>query len=312
VNIIRYTTEMKTPWNEFVDTSKNATFLFKREYMDYHSDRFSDHSLLFKDDKNKLLAIMPANQRADELVSHGGLTYGGILSDLSMTTPRMVELFDTLYIYAKANGIKSIIYKTIPYIYSRIFAQEDQYALFRNNALLSRRDVLAVIERSNRLPYQQRRKRAIKKGKNAGLEVKKTSNYEAFWSILEENLLQNYKIKPVHRLSEITFLAERFPDNIQLYICSDREKILAGAVLYVSTEVAHIQYIAASEKGKSIGALDLLFTELIDYVYVDKHYFDFGISTEQNGKVLNIGLIDQKEGFGARAVMHDQYKMVVR
>jgi hypothetical protein len=312
MNIIRYTAEMKTRWNAFVDSSKNATFLFKRDYMDYHSDHFSDHCLLFVDDKNKLLALMPANQKEDALVSHGGLTYGGILSDASMTTPRMFELFDMLKLYAHSNGIKRIIYKTIPHIYSRIPAQEDQYALFRHGALLSRRDVLAVIEKSNHLPYQARRKRKISQARNAKLEIKKSVDYKAFWIILEENLLRRYKVKPVHSLSEITLLAGYFPEHIHLHICSAGKKILAGMVVYVTDDVAHVQYISTSEDGRNIGALDLLFAELIEHVYADKRYFDFGISTEQNGKMLNLGLIEQKEGFGARAVVHDQYEMAVR
>jgi lipid II:glycine glycyltransferase (peptidoglycan interpeptide bridge formation enzyme) len=38
---------------------------------------------------------------------------------------------------------------------------------------------------------------------------------------------------------------------------------------------------------------------------------DFGISTELDGRQLNAGLIDYKEGFGARAVNYDFYEMPV-
>jgi hypothetical protein len=68
-----------------------------------------------------------------------------------------------------------------------------------------------------------------------------------------------------------------------------------------------VQYICASEKGKEVGALDLLFAELLDDVYRSVPCFDFGISTEDDGRYLNTGLIEQKEGFGARAIMHDFY-----
>lgn len=43
----RYTPEDKSIWDKYVDKARNATFLFHRDYMDYHADRFRDHSLLF-------------------------------------------------------------------------------------------------------------------------------------------------------------------------------------------------------------------------------------------------------------------------
>ena len=45
--IIRYTPDKANEWNKFIAKSKNGTFLFDRNYMDYHSDRFHDYSLLF-------------------------------------------------------------------------------------------------------------------------------------------------------------------------------------------------------------------------------------------------------------------------
>ena len=33
-------------WDEFVRCSRNATFLFRRAFMDYHRDRFVDASLI--------------------------------------------------------------------------------------------------------------------------------------------------------------------------------------------------------------------------------------------------------------------------
>ncbi len=312
MNIIRYKPEMKSRWDAFIDTSKNGTFLIKRDYMDYHADRFTDHSLLFIDDKDKLLAVMPANEKEHRLFSHGGLTYGGLVSDASMTTPRMLEVFDTFHPYARSAGIKNLVYKTIPYIYSRVPAEEDRYALFRQGAVLFRRDVMAVIQQSHRQPYQERRLRKIKQARNAGLKVVKSQDFGVFWTILEENLRQRYNVKPVHSLAEIELLASRFPDHIHLFGCFEDKTMLAGVVVYATDRVAHVQYISASENGKELGALDLLFAELIETVYADHPYFDFGISTEEDGKVLNVGLVEQKEGFGARAVVHDHYEMVIQ
>jgi len=136
-------------------------------------------------------------------------------------------------------------------------------------------------------------------------------DYAAFWTVLEKNLIERFGVQPIHTPTEIALLARRFPSNIRLHVCSDGSEILAGVVVYVMPEVVHAQYISASAPGKDLGALDLLFAELLDKTYRDCRYFDFGISTEQEGRHLNIGLVEQKEGFGARAVTHDHYELSV-
>ena len=87
------------------------------------------------------------------------------------------------------------------------------------------------------------------------------------------------------------------------------KETLGGCVVYETEQVAHVQYIAASPLGKKQGALDLLFQQLICERYAHKRYFDFGISTEQGGQILNEGLLFQKEGFGARAILYDIYEL---
>lgn len=79
--IIKYTSEHYNLWNDFVADAKNATFLFHRDFMEYHSDRFEDYSLLIFDEKENLKALFPANRIENDLFSHQGLTYGGLILD---------------------------------------------------------------------------------------------------------------------------------------------------------------------------------------------------------------------------------------
>ncbi len=307
--VSHYTAEQKQEWDEFVLSSKNGTFLLQRGYMDYHADRFVDYSLMWRNEQGRLLAVMPANRDGERLLSHAGLTYGGIISDNSMTTPQMLAAFDALTGHCRQEGIRQILYKTIPVIYHHLPAEEDRYALFRHGAKLYRRDVLAVVDQQNRLEFQERRRRKIKQAQKENLVVSRSHNFSAFWQVLAANLRERFGVSPVHSREEIALLAGRFPEQIQLYTCQNVQEVLAGVVVYVTTRVAHAQYISASEAGKTSGALDLLFSELLDSVYKNHAYFDFGISTEQDGMHLNTGLIEQKEGFGARAVTHDFYMM---
>jgi len=310
VEVEQYSYLSKEDWDAFVLISKNGSFLFFRDYQDYHSDRFVDHSLIFRE-KGKIVALLPACREEDVLVSHGGLTYGGILSDEKMTTPMMSEVFDALILYANQSGFRQIIYKSCPSIYHTYPSDEDLYALFVNDAKLIRRDVSSILSPSDFPKMQGRRKRAIKKATKAGIECRESDEIEAFWDILCAVLKQNHGASPVHNLSEIRLLQSRFPRNIRLFGAYQEDSLVAGTVIFENNNVAHTQYIAASEVGRCVGALDFVFADLILREYSNKKWFSFGTSTENQGKELNLGLIEQKEGFGARACVHDFYQINV-
>jgi len=311
MDIVKYSKEKKDKWNEFLYNSKNGLFLFDRDYMEYHSDRFIDFSLMIYDG-DELVALLPANIEEKALVSHGGLTFGGFITNSKMTVPKMLRIFDEAINYLKTKSIDRIIYKCIPYIYHSIPSEEDRYALFRKGARLIRRDVTSTVYLSEKLGFQKIRRRRIKKAVSANLEIKRVDDFKSYWNILEANLAKRHNTKPVHSLEEIEYLHSKFPDNIKLFASYQDDTMLAGVVVYESKNVAHAQYIASSEDGREIGALDIVFAYLINEYYRDKKYFDFGISTENNGLYLNEGLIFFKEGFGARAVVHDFYEVNIK
>lgn len=311
MRIRRYDPSMRDAWDSFVRSSRNGTFLLERGYMDYHADRFADHSLVVRTDRDELLALLPGNEDGGRYSSHGGLTYGGFVVGERMTTPAMLEVFDDVLAYLRGSGFTAWRYKTIPSIYASHPAEEDRYALFRAGARLYRRDVLAVALPDRRLAYQERRARRIRQAGKAGVGAVESRDFAAFWPILEENLARVHGAAPVHSLAEITMLAERFPANIHLHLARDASGPVAGTVIYDTGRVAHVQYIGSSERGREAGALDLLFASLIERRYAGRPYFDFGISNEEDGTVLNVGLIEYKEGFGARAVAHDFYEVAL-
>jgi hypothetical protein len=307
VNIERYQDSQKSNWDNFVRNSKNGTFLFLRDYMDYHRDRMHDHSLIIRDERQNIIALLPANKRGNSFLSHEGLTYGGFVTDANMKVPKMLNIFDATFNYLRQRSFTKFVYKTIPYIYHKISAEEDRYALFLCEASLTRRGVLAVVDCQSKLPFQERRRRMVKKATTNNLIIKECDDFEAYWVLLTQRLREAYETQPVHSLEEITSLKSRLPGNIKLFACFSNANILAGVVIYESERVAHVQYIASNKQGKELGALDLIFHSLLSEVYRQKSFFDFGTSDEHNGRYLNKGLIDQKEGFGARAVVHDHY-----
>jgi len=312
MKINKYTVEYKNLWNEFVRNSKNTHFFFQRDYMEYHSDRFEDFSCLVFDAKDKIIAILPANLKGNIVYSHQGLTFGGFLVDDKMKTETMLEIFESLKLFLKEQNIEKVLYKCIPYIYYTKPSEEDRYALFRNDAKLIRRDVTSTIDLIEQVRYSKGRKWTVNKAKKESIKIFESGDYETFWELLIEVLESNHEAKPVHTLEEIKKLASLFPKNIKLFLAKKDEKIVSGALIYENQNIVHTQYLANSELGREIGALDLLIDYLIKDIYKNKKYFDFGISNEDAGKYLNTGLIAQKEGFGARAVVHDFYELEIK
>ena len=310
LNISVYSPENKTLWDNFVSTSKNGLFLFYRDYMEYHSDRFQDHSLLLFNDGN-LVGLFPANLDQHALHSHCGLTFGGVISGYDMTQSLMLEIFHKLIEYCKKDGITQVIYKTVPYIYHSVPADEDLYALFTSKAQLMARNVSSCIYLQHIRKFDSNRKDNIRKAIRNDIVVKESLDFETFMAIEEETLIERHGVKPVHTVEEIKLLAGRFPDNIRLFASYKDELMLAGVIMYESNNVAHMQYAANSNEGRNIGAQDIIENYLINEYYREKKYFDFGISTEQMGQVLNSGLIKRKEDFGASAVMYDIYQIIL-
>lgn len=288
-------------WDNFIRNSKNGIFMFERGFMDYHSDRFKDNSLMFYDD-DKLIAVLPASLHGDELRSHGGLTYGGFVTSDKMKQHHMNDCFDALKIYMQDNKISKLIYKLIPHIYHKQSAEEDLYSLYRVGAKLFKIEPSTTILLKNPLKMSKGRKAQVARAKRESVIIQKSNDFESFIKLENLILSEHHSTKAVHTDKELKFLRSIFGDKIQLWIAEYCGKMIAGTLLFVYENVVHTQYLAADETARTIGGLDLLIKTLMDKFSESHTYFDFGISSENNGEYLNEGLIAQKEGFGGRTI----------
>lgn len=275
--------------------------------MDYHSDRFDDFSLIATE-RDKIVAVLPANRVGKELYSHQGLTFGGWLTDHRIDTNAMMSLWTQMTEFLKSEGFDTLHYKPIPYIYADCPAQEDRYALFRAGAATEACLVSTVIDYRHPITFNQNMRRNSAKARKAGICVGESLDYETYWALLCEVLAQHHNATPVHTLDEIKLLAGRF-DNIRLYTAHSPDgRMVAGVVIYASENAARAQYIAANDDGRDSGALAYLF-ELLIKEYSGFSYFDFGTSNENGGLYLNEGLIRQKTSMGGRAVTFDSFRV---
>lgn len=311
ITIVRYTEDKVNIWNQFNKQSKNALFMFDRNYMDYHKDRFKDHSLLFYDE-DKLLALLPMSEHGDMLISHGGLTYGGFITDTKMKQHTMMDCFEELIKYAKENGFKNIRYKCIPHIYHSQPAEEDRFALFANNSKLDTVDVSTYVNLAAPLKMPKGRKAQISRAKREGVVVEELTELEDFNKFIDlenEVLTERHDVRAVHTGEELKLLHDRFPENIHLFASLKDGNLIAGTVVYEYDQVVHTQYMAANDEARTIGALDLAVSTVINNYKNSKKWLDFGISTEHGKIYLNEGLCSQKEGFGGRTGVYEIWEL---
>ncbi|MBT4473522.1 MAG: GNAT family N-acetyltransferase [Bacteroidetes bacterium] len=303
----KYTKENRLAWDTFISGAKNATFLFARDFMEYHSDRFTDYSLLvYKDDL--LYAVLPANIVGDKLYSHKGLTYGSLVLSKSAKLLYTFEAFKALLAFLDAKAISTLELRNIPTFYNTMPSDELSYFLFKANATLIKRDALMVIDTSTKIKFQKNRREGINKAKRNGLTIAVEHNFEGFWNeILIPNLQQKHGIAPVHSLEEIQLLAAKFPDHIKQVNVYKDNVIVAGTTLFLTKTTIHPQYVSGNSDKNAFGSLDLAYDYIINHFDSSKRYFDFNISSEENGTALNSGLIFWKESCGARTYVADNY-----
>ncbi len=309
LTVRRYDAPSAEKWNAFIGSARNATFLFDRGYMDYHSDRFEDFSLILEEN-GEWVGVLPANREGEKVVTHGGLTYGGLVYKDGMKLAGVIDMLEAVLRFLASQGVSTLRWKCTPSIYHAKPSQEAEYALFLAGATLVRRDTLSVLDLALTPRFSTDRKAGHKRGEKAFLHVKRVLDPTVFWEeVLVPSLNERHDVQPVHTAAEMRLLMERFPDHIHLYMAFDGDRPVAGTVLYLSEYVVHSQYIAADAERHKNGSLDFLHFHLLSQFTGKKRWFDFGISNEADGQKLNGGLSYWKESFGCGTVTHDFYEV---
>ncbi|WP_431136482.1 FemAB family protein [Psychroserpens mesophilus] len=303
-SIKAYHSEFKNQWNEFVANSQNATFLFHRDFMEYHQDRFEDFSLMVYAG-NKLLAIFPANKVNGTVHSHQGLTYGGLffrdqlnLKDVEVVIAKLLE-------FLKTHKIRSVIVKLLPEFYHfESFKTICDLQNFKNTSILKQNIVMAIDYHQDFKINKTKIKR-FKKLQTNGYSIKEGQlEFNVFWNrLLVKRLAEKHNSKPVHSLSEIAYLHSKFEDEILQYNIYRDEEILAGITIFKKGKIVKSQYGMASIEGEKVNALDMLFVFLI-YKFKEEgmQYFSMGTVSNDTKLGYSKGMLNQKKELGC-----DQY-----
>ncbi len=310
MKIIPYTPADAPLWDETVRASRNGIFQHLRAYMDYHSDRFADCSIMAADERGRIIAVLPAHSSGDTVSSHRGLTFGGWLMTMRADMNAMTEVWRLMTEHYRERGFRQLFYRPSPSIYHTYPAEEDLYALFRAGGRLEATQVSTVVDLLRPAGLDMTCRQSVRKATRAGIAIDVSDNYAPFWAILESLLRARHDASPVHSLAEIELLRSRFPDNIRLYTATDGAELLAGVVMYNTRTAAHSQYTATTERGRALRVLPALYSRIMDdTLAAGMQWMDFGTSNEDGGRILNTGLIRQKCALGGRAIVYNAWSV---
>jgi hypothetical protein len=301
-------------WDDLVARAPMATFLHTRRFLGYHGDRFEDVSLLIRDGRDKLVAVLPAAvdpAGGSRVSSHPGITYGGLVHAGDVVGERMLEVLGAVARHYGELGFESLSYKAVPHIYHRVPSLDDVYALFRHRAVLDRCDLSTAIDLDARRAPSDRRRRALRKAEASDVQlVGGPARVEEFWRLLEANLESRHGASPVHDPDEIRLLHSLFPTEIEFVFAEVDGRIVAGLVLFHTPRVTHVQYAAADDEGRKMSALDHAIEHCIEEARQrGVRFFNLGVSTESEGHFLNDGLHKYKVEFGGGGVVHQFFEL---
>ena len=300
MEVIPYNPSLKSSWDFVLNNSINGIFLFRREFFEYHKDRFQDASLLFFD-QGEPVAIFPCNRFEDQIYSHQGLSFGGIILLQGFAQSKILNSIEVLVQYLEGKGFRKIEIKPIPDFYS-LLSQDFLLENLATRGFVSNYNYdTYVIDLSNS-PKVRTGRWKLRESHRRNYEIREVSDFSEFWNLILYPLYQDrIGVPPTHTLKEIQELKSRnrsFINQFSIYDSEDR--ILAGITVFEYERVAKFQYIAATKEGKRLRALDILMEHLIQEKFKNKAYIDLGTVHDPVTGLAKKGLIEWKLSWHAK------------
>lgn len=306
-----------------MSSSVNGTFMQERRFLGYHPpDKFSDHSLIFMEDK-RIIAVLPAAvvQQEDKriLISHPGASHGGLIIKSSLSTKKCLKLVSTLVEYCAMTGFDYIRLKPVPRVYHNELSDQLDFALRFSGFRLEYTELATVLElKKGEESFVKRVMsdtafRNYQKALKSGLSVVEDANINDFWPILENKLKHNHNAKPAHTFDEIKHLKTFYHGRIKLFAAYEGVTPAAGVLAFLLNErVINCFYIAHDDRFQHMRPLNLIFGHMMEWGLKNSFlYLDWGISTEEKGSSVNTGLFRFKEGYGGHGVLRECYLYAV-
>jgi hypothetical protein len=301
-------------WDAFVTGSNNGTIFHSQRFLSYHpKNRFINHHCMVID-KDTLIAVFPAIEHGDTIISHRGASYGGLVVKHGIGIHTVYLAVEHLAAYYRSHGFKKIIATQTPLIY---FQDPHQYVDFVFSKLgftYLKREVTAVIPITSAEPlslFHADARRSTKKAQREGVHVRITDEYETFYTILKNNLGMRHNVTPTHTLTELLKVQKLFPQEILLFGAYVDHTMIGGVVIFVANPQTLLAfYISHDNEYQHYRPVNMLFYEILQWGYLRGFkYLDLGTFTLNMEP--NWGLGRFKENHNAHGYLRDTFQVTL-
>jgi hypothetical protein len=306
MKIVEYNDNYQDIWDEFVKNSKNGTIFHTRKFLSYHpAERFKDESILIYK-KKKLVALFPAIEFENRIISHRGSTYGGLVVGIKNRLNDSLKMWENIIKYYN----KTIEFRKSEYIFD-LYPSEEVIFSAKKLGFKEVNEELSTCLDLNNIKLTKGRKWALTKCKNLKI-VFDDKDYKSYYKILKNNLIK-HNSTPTHSLEEMIKLKSLLPNNYFLVTIYLDDKMIAGIWLVLAnSKTAHTFYIAQNYDYTEFQPLSCIVKNIIEFLKERNFkYLNFGISTENGGKIINKGLFEFKESFGGFGVSRYYFRREV-
>jgi hypothetical protein len=314
--ILPYSAEKISRWDRFVmEESMNGTFLQTRRFLNYHPEgRFVDASF-FVEKSGIIVATVPGCNVDGKFISHQGSTFGGpIISKDFYSGAKILEIIGAIDQHLVEN-FKGSRLKPTAALFATAPTDLLDYALehkgySRHTELSCWTPLRKEIDPLENCKRECRHNFRLSEKLNLTYGEIPDSEMETFYKCLELSKAR-HNTKPVHTLSELRELKERFPEEILFRGIWQDGTYLSGMMIFVfrQAKAFHFQYLAPDDSRRETNATTALFVNAMrEATQKGFEKFSWGISTEEGGDYLNENLYRFKETFGALPCVNARYE----
>lgn len=306
----------KDTWEAFVRNANNGTMFHRQQFLAYHAPGKYDFYHLMFYHRNRLISVLPGGILDGAFWSPVGASYGSfVLPDIRFE--RTLQLVDSFLEHLASEGIDRAYLIPPPFIYQKTYSQNLEYALlyrrfgfeyhYISHAIDLRR--LGTEPLSAFDPTARKTIRKILREKK--LEIRESTDYDAFYPILLENKAR-HNAKPTHTLDELKRLQELVPEHLRLLLVYYRNQPIAGSLLFLCNDrVVLCFYNMLRYEYERLRPIYLLMYEIVRWAKQRGYaWVDIGVSQvpqDPDPMTPSLSLIAFKERFAAHGIIRSTY-----
>ena len=301
-------------WDALVDRAVNGTLFHRREFLDYHGDRFAGRArYLVLRRRGRPVAQIPISLQDDpdgvlQASSPFGASLGGFVFQKQPTLAVARACWQALRDWLVDAGARRLRLTPVPSAFALEPSDLPLFALLEAGLQSVSRDVSNVLTFRPGVPVVEqvstRARRAARKALQSGVQVRGDAPLADFWPVLRATFAGK-DVPPTHTREELDWLCRALPGRVTPWVAyRDREPIAGVCRFRLGPHLDQAFYICQDPEHRALQGLTALMLDLLEDSHRDGvAMFDFG--TSSFGMQARDNVFEFKENFARACVFRE-------